>query len=106
MFTPNEQLRLTARAGYYFRERDASSETKNRYRGFSGGLKGNYDFNTKSNLELAYISTSTTKVTIWYRIRMISATTVMCNTVYARFTIIRSTIRTRSPSEETIYEII
>ena len=37
MFTPNEQLRLTARAGYYFRERDASSETKNRYRGFSGG---------------------------------------------------------------------
>ena len=54
MFTPNEQLRLTARAGYYFRERDASSETKNRYRGFSGGLKGNYDFNTKSNLELAY----------------------------------------------------
>ena len=105
MFTPNEQLRLTARAGYYFRERDASSETKNRYRGFSGGLKGNYDFNTKSNLELAYTFDQYDKsdYLVSYKNDIRDYSNVQ---VYARFTIIRSTIRTRSPSEETIYEII
>lgn len=41
--------------GYYFCEWDVFLEIKNCYCGFSGGLKGNYDFNMKSNLELVYI---------------------------------------------------
>lgn len=50
----NDQLKLTGRAGYFFRERDSQATSKDRYRGFSGGLKGDYAFNEKSNMELAY----------------------------------------------------
>ena len=54
MYTPNEKLRLTARAGYYFRERNNSIDSKQRYRDFNSGLKANYDFNRMSNLEVYY----------------------------------------------------
>ena len=47
-------MKLTARGGYYFRERDKTGDSKDRYRDFSGGLKANYDFNIMSNLEVAY----------------------------------------------------
>lgn len=49
-----EGLRFTARAGYFFRERDASASQKDRYRGFSAGLKGNWEIGAADNLELSY----------------------------------------------------
>ncbi len=54
IFTPVDNLKFTARAGYYFRERDPEGSTKDRYRSFSGGLKGNYDITDRDNLELSY----------------------------------------------------
>lgn len=54
LFTANDHLKLTARAGYFFRERNVSSATKERYRDFSGGLKGNYTFDRNNDLEVAY----------------------------------------------------
>ena len=54
VYRPIEQLKLTACGGYYFRERDKTGDSKDRYRDFSGGLKANYDFNIMSNLEVAY----------------------------------------------------
>lgn len=53
-YRPSEAIKLTARAGYYFRERDKLGDSKDRYRDFSGGAKMNYDLNTLSNLEVAY----------------------------------------------------
>ena len=52
--TPTEDMTLTGKAGYFFRERNKSDVSKNRYRGFNGGLKGNYEFTPASNLELSY----------------------------------------------------
>ena len=54
VFTPIDNLKLTARIGYFFRERDYSADEKNRYRDFSGGLRANYTFNDKNDLEVAY----------------------------------------------------
>lgn len=50
----NDQIKLTGRAGYFFRERDSQATSKDRYRSFNGGIKGNYDINEKNSLELAY----------------------------------------------------
>ena len=47
-------LKFTARAGYFFRERDSSESLKDRYRSFTGGLKGNYDLTDRDDLELSY----------------------------------------------------
>ena len=47
-------LKFTARAGYFFRERDASESIKDRYRSFSGGLKGNWAITPSDDLELSY----------------------------------------------------
>ena len=54
VFQPIDNLKLTARAGYFFRQRNYTADEKNRYRDFSGGLKANWDINQKSNLEVAY----------------------------------------------------
>ena len=54
IYRPSKDMKLTARAGYYFRERDKSGDSKDRYRDFSGGMKMNYDLNNQSNLEVAY----------------------------------------------------
>lgn len=54
LFTATDQLKLTARAGYFFRERNASASQKDRYRSFTGGLKGNYTFSKQDDLELSY----------------------------------------------------
>ncbi len=54
MFSATDKLKLTARAGYFFRERFSSAATPERYRDFSGGLKGNYNFSQSNDLELAY----------------------------------------------------
>jgi len=53
-YTVNDQFKLVGRAGYFFRERDSQATTKDRYRGFNGGAKGNYTFDKKNDLELAY----------------------------------------------------
>lgn len=54
VYTPTDDLTLTAKAGYFFRERDSQPTKKDRYRDFSGGLKGNYTFNPNHNLEVSY----------------------------------------------------
>lgn len=47
-------VRLTGRAGYYFRERDTSEPVHDRYRDVSDGLKLNWDINAQEALEVAY----------------------------------------------------
>lgn len=53
-YQPIERLKLTARAGYFFRQRDSKPDIKDRYRDFSGGLKGVYDIKDNQNVEIAY----------------------------------------------------
>lgn len=54
IYTPIDNLKFTARAGYFFRERNSSESQKDRYRSFTGGLKGNYNITDKDDLEVAY----------------------------------------------------
>lgn len=51
---PVDNLKFTARAGYFFRERNSSVLLKERYRDFNGGLKGNYDICKGSDVEVSY----------------------------------------------------
>ncbi|MBD5347584.1 MAG: TonB-dependent receptor [Bacteroides sp.] len=53
-FKPVDRLKLIGRAGYFFRERYSQVSTNDRYRDFSGGLRGIYDFTPGTNLELSY----------------------------------------------------
>ena len=54
IYTPIDNLKFTARTGYFFRERNSSESQKERYRSFTGGLKGNYNITAKDDLEVAY----------------------------------------------------
>lgn len=54
VFTATDGLKFTARAGYFFRERDSSESLRDRYRSFTGGLKGNYTITDRDELELSY----------------------------------------------------
>ncbi len=54
IYTVNDHLKLTGRAGYFFRERNVSETSKDRYRDFSGGLKANYTFDKNNDLEVGY----------------------------------------------------
>ncbi len=54
IFTATDNLKFTARAGYFFRERNPSETQKDRYRSFTGGLKGNYNITHRDDLELSY----------------------------------------------------
>lgn len=54
VYTPTDKLKLTGRLGYFFRERDKSASSRDRYRDFAGGLKGNYAFSKQNDLELSY----------------------------------------------------
>ena len=54
IFTAIDDLKFTARAGYFFRERNSSESQKERYRSFTSGLKGNYNITDKDDLELSY----------------------------------------------------
>lgn len=49
-----DNLRLTARAGYYFRQLARTADNPERYRDYSAGLKGLWHISDKSQLELAY----------------------------------------------------
>lgn len=56
-FKPFEGLgvvKLTAKAGYFFRETVRTIDQPERYRDFSGGLRGQWDINQKNNIELGY----------------------------------------------------
>ncbi|MBD5221943.1 MAG: TonB-dependent receptor [Bacteroidales bacterium] len=53
-YQPIDRLSLTGRAGYYFRERNSAETSHDRYRDFSAGLKGVYDFNGGHNIEIGY----------------------------------------------------
>ena len=48
------KLKLTGRAGFFFKERESSAQSKDRYRDFSGGLKAIYVFNDENDLEVSY----------------------------------------------------
>ena len=51
---PLDNLKFTAHAGYFFRERLFNVDAPDRYRGFSGKLKGKWDINKSSDLEISY----------------------------------------------------
>ncbi|MCI9607653.1 MAG: TonB-dependent receptor [Muribaculaceae bacterium] len=51
---PIKQMKIIGRLGYYFRQRNAQENTRDRYRGFSGGLRGMYTFNKYNDLDVAY----------------------------------------------------
>lgn len=53
-FMPADPLKITARAGYFFRERNISSSQRDRYRSFSGGVKGNYRLSDNDDWEISY----------------------------------------------------
>ena len=50
----SDALWLTGRAGYFFRERNTSTFSHERYRDFNYGLKGNWSINQLQDLEVAY----------------------------------------------------
>ena len=54
VYRPFDRLKLTGKAGYYFRQRDASEDVKDNYRDFSGSLKAEYDFGESDNITLSY----------------------------------------------------
>ncbi|MGN0222250.1 MAG: TonB-dependent receptor plug domain-containing protein [Prevotella sp.] len=54
IFTLSDNLKLTGRAGYFFRERNVSTEKHERYRDLEGGLKANWNITPLQNLEVAY----------------------------------------------------
>ncbi|MBR1784659.1 MAG: TonB-dependent receptor [Bacteroidales bacterium] len=49
-----DKLRLTARASYFFRERESAVEQHDRYRDFGGGVKGEYTINEATDASLSY----------------------------------------------------
>lgn len=49
-----DRLKLIGRLGYYFRQRNAQEASRDRYRDFSGGLRGIYDITDADNLEVSY----------------------------------------------------
>lgn len=53
-FAAMDQLKFTARAGYFFRERNSSESQKDHYRSFTGGLKGDYNLTASDHWELSY----------------------------------------------------
>lgn len=53
-FRVRDNLKLTGRASYFFRERYSAETSRDRYRDLSTGLKGVYDFSDVTNLELSY----------------------------------------------------
>ena len=54
VYSPLQNLKFTARAGYFFRQRNYSADEKNRYRDFSAGLKANWTIDARNDLEVAY----------------------------------------------------
>ncbi len=53
-YLPFDGLKLTARAGFYMRELPRDINAPERYRSYSGGLKGEWDITGIDQLELSY----------------------------------------------------
>ena len=53
-YRPSEKLSLTGRAGYFYRQLVRTSEMPERYRDFSGGLRGIWKPDTHNSLDLSY----------------------------------------------------
>jgi outer membrane receptor for ferrienterochelin and colicins len=53
-YQPSERLKLVGRAGYFFRQRNSAEATRDRYRDFSGGLRGLWTVADDKTLELSY----------------------------------------------------
>ncbi len=51
---PIKQLKLSARAGYFFRQTTETENEPQRYRDFSGGVKAFYEISNISNIEVSY----------------------------------------------------
>lgn len=54
IFKALKDLKFTGRLGYYQRQRNASEVSKDLYRNFTGGIKGEYNPTDKDNIELSY----------------------------------------------------
>lgn len=54
VYRPADNLKITGKAGYYFRQRDASEDVKDNYRDFGASLKAEYDFGENDNLTASY----------------------------------------------------
>lgn len=52
--TPLDGLKIIGRAGYFFRQRNSQPTLRDRYRDFSAGLRGLYDFSPANSLEVSY----------------------------------------------------
>lgn len=53
-YTVTEDLKLSAHAGYYFKERLYNLDAPDRYRDFSGGIKGEWRLGDRDNVEVSY----------------------------------------------------
>ncbi len=54
LFNITDKHQLTARAGYYFSERNSSPQQKDRARDFSGGLRYTGQLSEKGNIDIGY----------------------------------------------------
>lgn len=54
IFTFSDKFKLTARAGFFFRQREASETSKDRYYSYNAGLKANYIINERNDIEASY----------------------------------------------------
>lgn len=53
-YSLNENMKLSAHAGYYFKERLYNVDAPDRYRDFSGGVKGEWRISDRDNVEVSY----------------------------------------------------
>lgn len=53
-YSYKNKFKITARAGYFFRERATQALSHERYRDFSGGLKGEYNITPDDDVSLSY----------------------------------------------------
>jgi len=51
---PLEQLKITGRAGFFFRQVTRTPDTPERYRDYAGGLRANWRISDDDNLEVSY----------------------------------------------------
>ena len=53
-YSPVKGLKFTARVGFFFKEIARVVDTPERYRDYSGGLKGEWEIDRNNNIELSY----------------------------------------------------
>ncbi len=53
-YKPADNLKIVGRAGYFFRQLTRTTDTPERYRDFSAGLRGIWDISQNDNVEVSY----------------------------------------------------